>query len=107
MESAVNVGRMRDLVKLYYQVGEVADTQGSRKPTFCEYTVWADVVPMSFDKVQRYGLNFVDANYEVTCRPPTTGRLGLVIFNEQEYSVINPVPDKYGRFIKFIIKRKT
>lgn len=101
-----SVGRMRDLVKLYYQDVATKDALGSAKPTYTEVNVWADVVPMSFEVVQKFNLNFQDANYSLTCRVVEVGRVAFVEYNGNRYDVINPVPDKHGVFMKMYIKRK-
>ena len=101
-----SVGRMRDLVKLYYQDGTTTDALGSDKPTYTEVTVWADVVPMSFEATQKFNLNFQDANYSLTCRVVEVGRVAFVEYNGNRYDVINPVPDKHGVFMKMYIRRK-
>lgn len=106
MGSSVNIGRMRDIVKLYYLTGSEKDDAGSYQPTYTEVNVWADVKPMPFEMVQRYGLNFEEQNYMVTCRNYQTGRIAYIDYNGVKYDALNPIPDKYGQFVKIYMKRK-
>ena len=106
MAGVINIGAMKDRVILYYLNGETKTEMGSSVPIYNAKKVWANVKPMSLETIQRNGLNMQDDNYRLICRDINLGRLIKVDYKDQEFWVINVIPDKNKQFLKLIMKAK-
>ena len=107
MAGVVNIGAMKDRVILYYLNGETKTEMGSSVPIYNAKKVWANVKPMSLESIQRNGLNMQEDNYRLICRDINLGRLIKVDYKDQEFWVVNVIPDKNKQFLTVTMKNKT
>jgi hypothetical protein len=105
MGSRVNIGSFRDRIKVYFIASQANDDLGGSVIDYENYTINAHVEQLDSNQALRLGLDLLNDNYKVVCRPPTNSRPIMVDYNGESFRVISAVKDKVNKFMTLTITK--